>query len=43
MDQAGTLEEFKPIPIRHRDGLLGHFLFLLRTILDLQLLTCLRF
>lgn len=43
MDQAGTLEEFKPIPIRHRDGLLGHFLFLLRTIPDLQLLTCLRF
>ena len=43
MAQAGTSEEFKPIPIRRGDGVLGHVLFRLRTIVDLQLLTCLRF
>ena len=43
MAQTATPEEFKPIPIRRGDGLLGHLLFGLRTILDLQLLTCLRF
>jgi len=43
MTQIGTSEEFKPIPIQRRDGSLGDLLFALRSILDLQLLTCLRF
>lgn len=37
------LEDFKPIPIRRDEGPLGGLLFSLRTVGDLQLLTCTRF
>jgi SAM-dependent methyltransferase len=42
---AGSVvtEEFKPIPIRRSAGVLGSVLFTLRSLVDLQLLTCVRF
>jgi SAM-dependent methyltransferase len=43
MDCARISEEFKPIPIRRGKGRLGYAAFRLRTFLDLQLLTCVRF
>lgn len=36
-------EKFKPIPVRRDKGLLGSVLFYMRLLLDLQLLTCMRF
>jgi SAM-dependent methyltransferase len=36
-------EKFKPIPVRRDKGLFGSVLFYLRLLLDLQLLTCMRF
>lgn len=36
-------EEFKPIPVRRASGPLGRLAFGLRLIVDLQLLTCIRF
>jgi SAM-dependent methyltransferase len=36
-------EAVKPVPIRHGDGFAGRFAFRLRSLVDLQLLTCLRF
>ncbi|WP_165585385.1 class I SAM-dependent methyltransferase [Roseococcus sp. SYP-B2431] len=43
MTSMPAAEEFKPIPIRRREGRLGQILFALRTAVDLQLLTCVRF
>jgi SAM-dependent methyltransferase len=43
MALVDTAEEFKPIPIRRAEGRLGHALFGLRMVVDLQLLTCARF
>lgn len=36
-------EDFKPIPVRRSGGVPGEWLFRIRTCVDLQLLTCLRF
>ncbi len=36
-------EDAKPIPIRRWAGLRGHALFVIRSLVDLQLLTCTRF
>jgi SAM-dependent methyltransferase len=38
-----ALEEFKPIPVRRGTGLVSDVLFAARLVLDLQLLTCVRF
>lgn len=38
-----SVEDFKPIPIRRDDGVLGRLLFAVRMLGDLQLLTCTRF
>ena len=43
MTSMPAAEEFKPIPIRRREGALGRLLFGLRMAVDLQLLTCVRF
>jgi SAM-dependent methyltransferase len=43
MDLERISEEFKPIPVRHGKGAFGSAAFRLRTIVDLQLLTCVRF
>lgn len=43
MSWAHASEEFKPIPIRREDGVLGSLKFALRLAVDLQLLTCWRF
>jgi SAM-dependent methyltransferase len=38
-----SVEEFKPIAIRREEGALGRLRFAIRMIVDLQLLTCVRF
>lgn len=43
MECASFSEEFKPIPIKRRTGLMGDVAFGIRLVLDLQLLTCFRF
>jgi SAM-dependent methyltransferase len=43
MTRSVVKEEFKPIPIRRSAGLLGDVRFTLRSLVDLQLLTCQRF
>jgi SAM-dependent methyltransferase len=43
MTRSVIMEEFKPIPIRRSAGVLGGLRFTLRSLVDLQLLTCLRF
>lgn len=43
MSLGPVVEEFKPIPIRRGAGAFGRTHFALRTALDLQLLTCMRF
>lgn len=40
---ASPIEEFKPIPIRRGEGALERAAFSLRMLVDLQLLTCVRF
>jgi SAM-dependent methyltransferase len=41
--RASHVEEFKPIPIRRDSNLIGRVGFALRLVVDLQLLTCIRF
>lgn len=41
--KAAVSEEFKPIPIRRSEGLVGRWAYALRQVVDLQLLTCSRF
>lgn len=36
-------EEFKPIPVRAQKGIIGRLIYGIRLIVDLQLLTCIRF
>src|ERR1700722_4022912 len=43
MTVSPVTEDFKPIPVRRSPGLLGDARFTLRLLVDLQLLTCLRF
>ena len=43
MKRSLIAEEFKPIPIRRRAGLIGRIAFAARMLVDLQLLTCARF
>lgn len=43
MSDTENVEEFKPIPVRIRDGAAGRLSFAARLVLDLQLLTCTRF
>lgn len=43
MPSMPAAEEFKPIPIARGEGALGRILFSLRMVVDLQLLTCVRF
>jgi SAM-dependent methyltransferase len=43
MTSPAVTEEFKPIPVRRTEGLLGDAKFALRLAVDLQLLTCQRF
>lgn len=43
MDDTPSLEDFKPIPIRRKEGGLGQIVFALRMVADLQFLTCTRF
>ena len=43
MSAMDRREEVKPIPVRRQDGLVGDLAFWLRTQVDLQLLTCVRF
>lgn len=40
---VSPIEEFKPIPIRRGEGALSRAAFALRTLIDLQLLTCIHF
>lgn len=42
MTRPRPVEEVKPIPVRRADGPAGRLAFALRTMVDLQLLTCLR-
>ena len=43
MSMSSMKEEFKPIPVRRSPGLVGDILFHIRMMVDLQLLTCMRF
>jgi SAM-dependent methyltransferase len=43
MNKTLGVEEFKPIPIRREEGALGRLRFAIRMMVDLQLLTCVRF
>jgi SAM-dependent methyltransferase len=43
MSKDVPAEAFRPIPVRRRPGATGRLLFALRTVGDLQLLTCTRF
>ena len=43
MSMLSVEEEFKPIPVRRSPGLVGDLLFHIRMMVDLQLLTCMRF
>jgi SAM-dependent methyltransferase len=43
MSGSPVIEDFKPIPVRRSPGALGAALFNLRLLVDLQLLTCVRF
>jgi SAM-dependent methyltransferase/putative flippase GtrA len=43
MIRSPVIEDFKPIPVRRSSGILGNARFYLRLLVDLQLLTCLRF
>jgi SAM-dependent methyltransferase len=38
-----AVEEFKPVPVRRGEGFLAEALFAARLLIDLQLLTCVRF
>ena len=38
-----AIEDFKPVPVRREAGARGRIRFILRTVVDLQLLTCTRF
>jgi hypothetical protein len=43
MTSAMPAEDFKPVPVRRGNSFVAHFVFALRMVLDLQLLTCVRF
>jgi SAM-dependent methyltransferase len=43
MSRSSFTEDFKPIPVRRTPGVVGAALFELRLVVDLQLLTCVRF
>jgi SAM-dependent methyltransferase len=43
MTGSAVTEEFKPIPVRRSAGVVGNVRFMLRLLVDLQLLSCLRF